>query len=240
MVIPWEDFLLDKKKERRELVKKSIYKIENLINHRIYIGQTNNVKRHFMEHKRGIDPNSDGNEKVLYKAMRKYGINNFSFEVIEETEDYNEREKYWIDYYDSFNNGYNMTIGGDEPPIFYGENHPQATHSLDEINNIIELLRNTSLSIEEIAKQTCYNTTSINRINKGELWKNEELDYPIRKEITHQWKRERAIKIIYDLKHTSLTQREIAEKYGVARTAVTAINRGVNCRVENENYPIRK
>ena len=54
----------------------------------------------------------------LYQAMRKYGIENFSFEVIEEClpEELNEREIYWIDYYDSFNKekGYNMTPGGIE------------------------------------------------------------------------------------------------------------------------------
>ena len=51
--------------------------------------------------------------------MRKYGIENFSFEVIEECslEQLNEREVYWIAYYNSFNKekGYNMTPGGSEP-----------------------------------------------------------------------------------------------------------------------------
>jgi len=48
--------------------------------------------------------------------MRKYGIDNFSFEVIEECslEELNDKEKYWIKYYDSHNssNGYNLTDGG--------------------------------------------------------------------------------------------------------------------------------
>ena len=51
--------------------------------------------------------------------MRKYGIENFTFEIIEECsqEQLNEREIYWISYYDSFNKekGYNMTPGGSEP-----------------------------------------------------------------------------------------------------------------------------
>lgn len=46
--------------------------------------------------------------------MNKYGISNFTFEIIEECDkqSLNEREIYWIEYYDSFHNGYNMTIGG--------------------------------------------------------------------------------------------------------------------------------
>ena len=51
---------------------------------------------------------------ALYKAFRKYGVENFTFEEIEEVENdlLDEREKYWISFYDSYYNGYNSTIGG--------------------------------------------------------------------------------------------------------------------------------
>ena len=47
--------------------------------------------------------------------MNKYGVKNFSIEQIEECSPdvVNEREKYWIEYYNSFRNGYNATLGGD-------------------------------------------------------------------------------------------------------------------------------
>ena len=45
-----------------------------------------------------------------------------------------------------------MTEGGEEPPIFHGEEHPMATHNLEEIKKIKDLLANTKLSILEIAK----------------------------------------------------------------------------------------
>lgn len=45
--------------------------------------------------------------------MRKYGIENFHIELIEETQYPEERETYWIEYYGSFKNGYNATLGGD-------------------------------------------------------------------------------------------------------------------------------
>lgn len=46
--------------------------------------------------------------------MRKYGIENFSFEIIEECkkEELNDKEKYWINYFNTFFNGYNLTTGG--------------------------------------------------------------------------------------------------------------------------------
>lgn len=49
----------------------------------------------------------------LYNAMRKYGIEHFFIEAIEETDKLQEREQYWIAYFDSYNKGYNATLGGD-------------------------------------------------------------------------------------------------------------------------------
>ena len=89
---------------------KYIYKIENLINHKVYIGQTNNPQRRFSEHRaKGYETNT---HKVLYYAFDKYGINNFSFEIIEETDIPNEREKYWINFYDTKKYGLNEREGG--------------------------------------------------------------------------------------------------------------------------------
>jgi hypothetical protein len=53
---------------------------------------------------------------AVHKAINKYGKSNFTIEVIEEVEstDLNDREKYWIKYYDSYNNGYNSTKGGQD------------------------------------------------------------------------------------------------------------------------------
>ena len=91
-----------------------IYIIKNTINNKVYIGQTTNtIQYRFNQHL----TNADLEYKTghLYNAMRKYGKEHFYIEKIEEVanEKLNEREIYWIDYYDSFNNGYNSTIGGE-------------------------------------------------------------------------------------------------------------------------------
>lgn len=86
-----------------------IYKITNKINNKIYIGQSVDIIDRFRRHKRAKD------DYIIHKAIRKYGVDNFTFEIIEECprEELDDKEKFWIKYYNSFsNNGYNMTPGG--------------------------------------------------------------------------------------------------------------------------------
>ncbi len=90
-----------------------IYKITNDINNKVYIGKTQfSIEKRFWEHCR--DSKKRKNEKrPLYSAMNKYGIEHFHIELVEETSNPEEREKYWIKQYNSFHNGYNATLGGD-------------------------------------------------------------------------------------------------------------------------------
>ena len=90
-----------------------IYQITNDINGKIYIGKTEfSIEKRFKEHCQ--DTFRDRNEKrPLYAAMRKYGIEHFHIELIEETDNPEEREVFWIENKRSFKNGYNATKGGD-------------------------------------------------------------------------------------------------------------------------------
>lgn len=93
-----------------------IYKITNKINGKSYIGQTiQNVKERFYQHCATKCSQAILN-MVIHKAINKYGKSNFTIEVIEEVEstNLNDRERYWIRYYDSHNNGYNSTEGGQD------------------------------------------------------------------------------------------------------------------------------
>lgn len=90
-----------------------IYKAQNKINGKIYIGKTNNLPKRIREHTR-YDVH---NGLMFHRAIAKYGAENFAWDVIDETDDNekaNELEKYYIQFYNSFKpNGYNMTTGGD-------------------------------------------------------------------------------------------------------------------------------
>ena len=90
-----------------------VYKITNDINGKMYIGQTSrSLHERFADHCREVR-SKRFIERPLYAAMIKYGIEHFSIELIEETDHPKEREVFWIEYYGTFKNGYNATVGGD-------------------------------------------------------------------------------------------------------------------------------
>jgi group I intron endonuclease len=80
----------------------------------MYIGQSVNIKDRWGSHiKAGLGAESATRNK-LYLAMSTFGVENFTFEILEEcsSEQLNEREKFYIEFYDSANYGYNVTRGG--------------------------------------------------------------------------------------------------------------------------------
>lgn len=91
-----------------------IYKITNKINGKIYIGKTiKSIQRRWNEH---LSEMKRSNDRPLYRAMNKYGIENFIIEELEEVQSNKEaleREKFWIEFYDSYYSGYNATLGGE-------------------------------------------------------------------------------------------------------------------------------
>lgn len=91
-----------------------VYLITNTVTRKVYVGQT----KDFANRKAGhLYAARKGLKRPLYASIRKYGDDNFKFEVIEECDDsiINEREQHWIRQYDSFNpeKGYNLTSGGE-------------------------------------------------------------------------------------------------------------------------------
>ena len=91
-----------------------IYKITNTKNGKIYIGQTvQALNKRIAKHKQRM---KSGAKMPLYCAFRKYGIESFTFEVIDtanNAEELNEKEIYWISYFNSIHpHGYNLTSGG--------------------------------------------------------------------------------------------------------------------------------
>lgn len=90
-----------------------IYKITNTINGKMYIGKTeSSIEKRFQQHCRDSKKERMSN-RPLYRAMQKYGTEFFSVEEIEQTDNPEEREIYWIEFFGTFKNGYNATLGGD-------------------------------------------------------------------------------------------------------------------------------
>lgn len=92
-----------------------IYKIVNLVNNKVYIGQSINLDGRFYDHKNYLN---SGNHQNIYlqRAWDKYGESNFVFEIIELCEEnkLTEREQYWIDFYGGVDstNTYNLRDAG--------------------------------------------------------------------------------------------------------------------------------
>lgn len=90
-----------------------IYQITNQVNGKIYIGKTERtIQERWGEHCRDCAKDRCY-DRPLYRAMRKYGLSNFTIELLEETDNPEEREIFWIEQKGSFKYGYNATMGGD-------------------------------------------------------------------------------------------------------------------------------
>lgn len=157
-----------------------IYKITNKINGKSYIGQSVDIERRWRNHKQYYKQKECVNYKyALYSAFRKYGIENFDFQIIEECDkdSLNDREIYWIDYYDTFKKGYNNTKGG-------GGSYGQSYHiklSEEDVLQIQELLKYPENDFYAIADMFNVSYEMIRGINTGKCWHNDEIDYPIAK-----------------------------------------------------------
>ena len=150
-----------------------IYKITNLINGKPYVGQSVDIhKRWKREKEDSKNVKSNSYNYPLMRAFRKYGIDNFSFEVIEECniEELNEKEIYWIDFYDSFFHGYNQTPGGDST----------SREPKEKIIGIINDLKNTDMIHKDIAAKWDISIEMVQGINTGRYWKH-NADYPLQK-----------------------------------------------------------
>lgn len=132
-----------------------IYIITNLINYKVYIGKTQykNPEKRWNEHKRySRSTRVTYRNKPLYRAMRKYGIDNFSFEILEETDECSERERYYIRKFNAFSsNGYNATTGGEGSSLI--------TES--ECRDIVNLYLSQKITIREVAKITAHDERTI-------------------------------------------------------------------------------
>ena len=132
-----------------------IYKITNLVNGKVYIGQSQDIYSRWKEHKYARNKRECF---ALYGAFKKYGLDNFSFEIVEccPFEQLNEKEIYYIAQYHSYvgdakSNGYNMTKGGALSFTHVGnDDQGKVVYQYDLKGNFVAQYRNQHKAVKAV------------------------------------------------------------------------------------------
>ena len=127
-------------------LKSNIYVFTNKINGKQYVGQTINIEERYKQHRK--DAKNENKNSIFYRAIRKYGFDNFEFKVVETDIDISkihEREKFWIKELNTKSpNGYNLTDGGEGT---FGYRHTEEAKK-----KMSELKKGMKLSPEQIER----------------------------------------------------------------------------------------
>lgn len=229
-----------------------IYKYVNKINGHTYVGQTNDLNKRYNGHKSdSLNPKSHSYDYPLSNAFRKYGLENFTYEVIEEVnnrEEANKREIYWIEKLKSHisQGGYNITKGGDS---HNGQKVPWEellkkgkVFTPEEIIDIQNQLIAGALYkdlMEQYAPRL--KRTFLSNLNHGANYKNSNLNYPLKKdfsgELSH-FTKEEIQNIKKDIK-SGMKYYDIQIKYNIESAGfISGINNGRYFFDKNETYPL--
>ena len=224
-----------------------IYLISNNINQKVYIGKSKNIQKRFQEHiYEAFQRNSN---RHLCRAIRKYGKENFKYIILEEItlQDYdnisNEKERYWINKYNSFENGYNMTEGGDggHPRGYYiGGFANKALATQDEVYEIRLAYKNLQPKYKVYEKYKNHiSKNAFDRIWQHKTWIG-ILDEIYTEEMInlhyHSSKppntnaakltKEQVIEIKKRLKNNNETDKDLAKQFNVHEMTISRIRRG--------------
>lgn len=229
-----------------------IYKFTNKINGHCYIGQTNNLQKRYNGHKsEAFNEKASGYWLPFHCAIRKYGIENFNYEILEEIADgesqkfIDEREKYFIAYYHSLKdeNGYNVTIGGEgcpKPPLSYEEKLERSKlFTKEEIQDIQKRLLNDEEydDIEKIYFPKLKRTFLVN-INTGTNFYNPDFKYPLKKNAKSKFSQKEIREIKNRIKSGEIYS-SIQKDFNIKSAGfLSMINTGKYFYSEEDSYPL--
>lgn len=154
----------------------SIYKITNRVNGKCYIGFTQDVARRFKQHI--SNSKKDAPDSQIARALKKYGTDNFSFEVVYQTKDREhallEVEPKLIEEYNSFTNGYNANEGGhntntEEMRLANSERMKIDNPSFKKLNSGVFKKGNVPIITEERNRKISLSKLGKNNPNYGKI-----------------------------------------------------------------------
>lgn len=210
----------------------------------VQVGQTKNLSYRDKQH-RFYDPFNINNKEYDYplsRGIRKQGQEMYQLIILEDnipSDKLNEKERYYIQKFDTCFHGYNQTLGGSAPniPIF----------SEEEVNLVIEMLKDESYSYNDIVEKTGFSLTHIYNINIGARRKRSDIEYPIRKNNTKgtrgiKFSQEECKQIHEEILNSKKTFKQIAKEFECCDSTIRKINNGLRKAyiLEGYNYPLRK
>lgn len=234
-----------------QTVYSGVYKI-NFPNGKSYIGISNNMHRRMNEH------NCDfRNNLPIEQAIKKYGPIT-EYEILEiippEQRNYmRERECYWIKHFQTANRnkGYNVSPGGDGAD--FGAKNVSAKLTQEQVEEIYVMLKNDlDVPMTEIAQKYDIHISTLSKLNNGVTYYNSNISYPIRtpkmckkliagiNSSAGKCSKETLEQIIFLLKNTKLSTKEIEQITGIKQEYIRNINNGKTYVQENLTYPLRK
>lgn len=174
---------------------KAIYKWTNVQNNKIYIGKSVDIARRLRNYRDEVKKNK---QRPIISAIRKYGFENFNFEIIEicdslTNQEILEREQYWINFYNSKdrNFGYNILDADDTPGENYsiGSKNNKARLNEEKVLNIREMIFLQNISPAEVYKiySTEISYDAFCKAYRGNTWKN--VDMSMIRDISSEVKR---------------------------------------------------
>lgn len=221
-------------------MKKDIYIIKNAVNDMCYVGQSVDYLYRFRKHKEAAKRNDYNYKSKLYDAMNAIGIDKFYVEPLEtQVDNHDEREIYWIKFLNTlYPNGYNLVDGGMRYPNLSGVLHHNAKiTSQEDLDSIYNELINGHESLSEIAKHYGVEYDIVENINKGNTYKMDNVEYPLR---LFTISKNILDRITYDLKYSNYRYAKLGEIYGLSTNQIKAINSGRCWKREYLKYPIRR
>ena len=160
-----------------------IYKFTNKINSNSYIGQSIDIEKRRKQHIQRAFCSTEGNKeynKTFYRAIRKYGVENFSFEILKicPQDELNDWELYYINLYDTYHHGYNEDEGGGMSlHIKDGERHPRHKLTEMEVYNIREAYGEHQIKEEVYEKyKDKIGPSGFHKIWNGDTWTKVHMD----------------------------------------------------------------
>lgn len=233
---------------------KVIYVMENKINGKKYVGQTNNFRLRMNGHRSDAkNKNSHSYNSPLSNAIRKYGwesFNNYIIETFEDDVDFSivdDREKFFIDSLNTLtknNHGYNICLGGQGCPKKSKTYEEKLEYShlftASEIKKIQQMLMNNIPNCEIYDSFPKLTKSFLSNINAGFNFKNDEWSYPLKKESEPYYlnfsKKERE-EIKQAIKQ-GMKYKDISQKYEISAGMISRINNGTIWTDKQEKYPL--